>query len=201
MSFKDFTLDDLRNKFGIENEIKSFFKDIKEQEPSGWLKMVLEINSKMPTKTEKAKSEYIIAPILTSLVEMNNSIFTVYSGETLTGDKDKGLYGECDFILAKNVNTFDVRLPILCLFNAKKGDIDLGIVQCSAQMVGIKFFNEKNKVKLDTIYGCVTNANEWKFLKLQGNTIFIDTESFFIKELDKILGIFQNIIDAYKKDL
>lgn len=201
MSFKNFTLDDLRNKFGIENEIKSLFKDIKEQKPSDWLKMVLEINSKMPTKTEKAKSEYIIAPILTSLVEMNNSIFTVYSGETLTGDKDKGLYGECDFILAKNVNTFDMSDPIFSIVEAKKEDIQKGIYQCSAQMLGIKLFNQKHNKELKTIYGCVTIVDVWKFLKLEGNTIFIDKDTYYLKELNKILGIFQNIIDECKKDL
>jgi hypothetical protein len=41
----------------------------------------------------------------------------------------------------------------------------------------------------DYIYGAVTTGNDWKFLKLCDRTIFIDKNDYFIKEVDKILGI------------
>ncbi|MFN8673051.1 MAG: hypothetical protein U0457_13350 [Candidatus Sericytochromatia bacterium] len=199
MAYTNFTLDDLKEKFDINNKIISLFKDIKEIAPSDLLKQLLDINKVLPIKTEKAKSEYIISPILTEIVRKNIDIITIYSGEVLDANKKQGLYGECDFILSKNNKTFNVSFPMICVVEAKKGDLELGVAQCSAQMVGIKFFNEKHKTVLNTIYGCVTNANEWKFLKLENNTVFIDQESFYIKELNKILGVFQYIIDDYKK--
>ncbi|MEK7433012.1 MAG: hypothetical protein AABZ74_07775 [Cyanobacteriota bacterium] len=200
MAYTNFTFDDLKNKFGIDNNLKKIFGNIENIKISSFLKELLEINKILPIKTEKAKSEYIIAPILTEIVRKNIETITVYSGEVLDANKKEGLYGECDFILAKNKHTFNVSFPMICVVEAKRGDIDLGIAQCSAQMVGIKFFNEKNKINLKTIYGCVTNANEWKFLKLENNIVFIDEESYYIKELEKILGIFQFIINEYKKN-
>jgi hypothetical protein len=35
----------------------------------------------------------------------------------------------------------------------------------------------------------VTTGNEWKFLKLSGAMVFIDINSYFIKEIEQILGI------------
>ncbi len=67
--------------------------------------------------------------------------------------------GECDFILAKDVGSFSNNYPIFHIVEAKKNDIDLGVPQCAAQLVGAKFFNEKKSIKIDKIYGCVTTDN------------------------------------------
>ena len=198
MSFKDFTLEDLKIKFGTSNKVKQLFDDIKPLEPSELLSLILKENLKIPLRTEKAKSEFIVAPILTELKRRNNDFFTLYSGEVLNADKKTGLFGECDFIISKNTDTFDMNCPIFSVVEAKKNDIDIGIPQCCAQMVGIQVFNKRHLENIDTIYGCVTTVDEWKFLKLKDNNIIIDSNVYYFNKLEDILGVFQFIIDFYK---
>ncbi|MFG6099833.1 hypothetical protein SPB21_31615 [Leptothoe sp. ISB3NOV94-8A] len=40
-----------------------------------------------------------------------------------------------------------------------------------------------------TIYGCVTNGELWKFLKLQGTDLTIDLEAYCLEPLERLLGI------------
>lgn len=49
---------------------------------------------------------------------------------------------------------------------------------------------------INEIYGVVTTGTHWKFLKLCENTIFIDKNDYFIKEIDKILGILTTTLMA-----
>ena len=79
--------------------------------------------------------------------------------------------------------------------------MDLGIDQCAAQMVGIKFFNEKMGTTLPVIYGCVTTVDNWQFLKLEDKQSTVDPKVYYLVELEKILGIFQYIIDYFKQTL
>jgi len=83
------------------------------------------------------------------------------------------------------------------MVEAKKNDMDIGIPQCAAQMLGAKIYNEKNNVKTKFIYGCVTTGEEWLFLKLDEHLI-IDKRKYFLNELGELLAVFQNIIDNYK---
>jgi len=116
-------------------------------------------------------------------------------------DKERGLNGECDFILSAKPKTPYIDTPIISLVEAKHGELNLGIGQCAAQMYAAKLQNEEDGEPIDVIYGCVTNSGEWQFLKLQGNSIFVDKEVYVLKELETILGIFQHIINYYKSIL
>ncbi len=132
----------------------------------------------------------------------NNNFFTYYSGETLNVDKSLGLTGECDYIIVQDKQTVALETPLLCLVEAEKNDFDLGIPQCIAQMIGAKIYNQRHGEKIEEIYGCVTTGTEWRFMKLRGEyEVLSDTESYFIKELETILGIFQQIIDFYRNEL
>ncbi len=201
MAYSDFTLDDLELKFGVTNHVGYFFDNIKPVPASSDLLEELEYVKTLPVRTEKAKSEWIVVPILKALRKRNDAYFTIYSGETLTADAKKGLKGECDFIIAKDIKTFGISYPILQIVEAKKNDIELGVPQCAAQLVGAKLFNEKKGVLLSKIYGCVTTGNEWLFMVLEDNKILIDSKVYYLTEIEKILGVFQTIIDYYKKEL
>jgi hypothetical protein len=154
----------------------------------------------LPVRSEKAKSEWIVVPILRELRNKNNKFFTIHSGENLNVDEERGLKGECDFILAKDIGTFDLNYPVIQVVEAKRNDLEVGVPQCAAQLLGAKIYNEKKGVKLEKIYGCVTTGNEWLFLCMQDN-LLIDSKLYYLSELSDILGIFQNIIDYYKKEL
>lgn len=51
--------------------------------PSEWLQKSLNIAHELPTRSEKAKSEMIVFPILAELRERNDKYFTIYSGDSL----------------------------------------------------------------------------------------------------------------------
>lgn len=200
MAYGDFTLDLLVERFGIKNREESLFDKVKPIQPSSKLQDALQFAGELPVRTEKAKSEWIVAPILAELRQRNNGFFTIYSGENLNVDEASGLKGECDFILAKDVSSFGIDYPIFQLVEAKKHDIEFGVPQCAAQMLGAKIFNEKRDVHLEKIYGCVTNGNEWLFLCLE-NYLRVHNKTYFLNEIEQILAVFQEIIDYYKQQL
>jgi hypothetical protein len=45
------------------------------------------------------------------------------------------------------------------------------------------------QLRLNASIGAVTTGTDWKFLKLTGQQAFIDISDYYIKEIDKILGI------------
>lgn len=201
MAYSDFTLRDIKEQFGISNKVSSLFNEIQPIAISKNLAEALEIARLLPVRSEKAKSELIVMPILIELLKRNQQFFTIYSGDFLNADKEKGLAGECDFILAKNVATFDLHTPLLTMVEAKKHDIPIGVPQCAAQMVGTRYYNKLTGEELEKIYGCVTTGNEWLFLKLEGDTLTVDNRRYYLGSVEKVLGIFQIIINYYKEML
>ena len=197
MAFSDFSLEDLELKFGIKNYTAKLFDNIESLEPSQNLKENLQLAAELPVRSEKAKSEAIVFPILVEVRNRNDKFFTIYSGDILNADESRGLKGECDFILAKDVHSFSINYPIIQIVEAKKNDIDLGVPQCAAQLLGAKIFNEKKGVNLEKIYGCVTTGDEWLFMKLE-NDLIVDEQKYYLVEINKLLGIFQQIVDYYK---
>jgi len=61
------------------------------------------------------------------------------------------------------------------------------------------FFNENEGKPTDTIFGCVTTAETWRFLRLQNSELTLDSESYGTESLEKVLGILQQIVDFYQK--
>ncbi len=103
MAYSDFTLKDLKLKFGIDNKLSDLFKDVLSIPLSEDLKKDLALTKILPIRSEKAKSELIVMPILIDLMKRNEHFFTIYSGDSLIADRSSGLAGECAFILAKNM--------------------------------------------------------------------------------------------------
>ncbi len=202
MTYSDFTIKKLKEQFGITEQRKDLNLNQQKLEASELLKDALKTaEDYISVRSEKARSELIVTPILIDLLKKNKAFFTIYSGDQLNVDKERGLVGECDFILAKNLNTIEISIPIITMVEAKKHDMDLGIPQCAAQMIGARLHNEKEGKKIEPIYGCVTTGDEWKFMKLEGNTIYSDKKKYGLLNLPELLGAFQTIIDYYKEHL
>ena len=56
-------------------------------------------------------------------------------------------------------------------------------------MYAAHLFNQNEGLDLPVIYGVVTTGNQWKFLKLKSNNVYIDTQDYYINQVEKILGI------------
>lgn len=199
MSYRDFTLGEIEKTFGIKNRRTKVLDSFVAVAPSETLANELKEVEELPVRSEKAKSEWIVVPILKELRKRNNKFFTIYSGDYLNVDEETGLKGECDFILAKDIGTFDINYPIIQIVEAKKNDVELGVPQCAAQMIGAKMYNEKKGTDIPIIYGCVTTGNEWLFMSLENDLIKINPRLYYLNEVENVLGIFQFIIDYYKK--
>ncbi len=68
--------------------------------------------------------------------------------------------------------------------------------QCIAEMVAAQIFNQQSGNAIETIYGVVTSGTNWRFLTLHDSTVFIDTVEYYIKEVDKILGILLQFVNS-----
>ena len=47
------------------------------------------------------------------------------------------------------------------------------------------------------IYGCASTGGEWRFMRLEGKKIYLDTDSYYLNDLPKIIGIFHAIIKQF----
>ncbi len=198
MAYSDFrTLAEVEKSLGVKSRRARIFSNVSPQAPGENLQRALQLAQELPVKSEKAKSEMIVTPILLELRERNEKFFTIYSGDNLNVDEAKGLKGECDFIIARETGSLEVTSPILQVVEAKKNDMDIGIPQCAAQMIGAKIFNEQRGLPLSVLYGCVTTGDDWLFLKLEGE-LLIDTQKYYLGNLAELLGVFQEIIDYFK---
>jgi hypothetical protein len=165
--------------------------------PTDLLKAILARNLKFPLKNEKAKSEFIVSPILAEVSEHNKN-FKPLSGLTFSVDPSKGLTGRCDFLISNNPNVQDLESPIMCVFEAKNDAIEDWYGQCGAEMYAAKIFNERKGNNIHIIYGAVTNGFTWQFLKLEGQTLFIDNQRYGTANLPQLLGAIQKVYNFYK---
>lgn len=100
-----------------------------------------------------------------------------------------------DFTLALAKTSFDLTIDeSVDLFTdveaiAPSELLKAGLGQCVAEMVAAQLFNEQNSNEIQAIYGVVTTGQIWKFLKLERQTVFIDLTDYYIKEVERILGI------------
>ena len=139
--------------------------------------------------TEKARSEMIITPILLELRPKANYQISLFSGTDFNVDVEKGLNSYCDFVISRAREQLTINAPVVIIVEAKNENIKGGLGQCAAGMLAAQLFNEQEGNGIKTVYGAVTTGDIWKFLKLEGTDIFIDLNNYYIKELNKILGI------------
>ena len=153
-----------------------------------------------PNITQKAVSSSIIDSILTEITVLNSDKITLFSGEKLNADRQKGLNGEVDFLIAHRKEALELYKPIISITEAKLDRaIEKSIAQAGTQMLGVRIFNQNYKVDISTIHGVVTNGRYWIFLKLQDNILYVDKQKdYSINDLSEILGILQLIINFYK---
>lgn len=181
-------------KLKLEETDVCMFPRIALVQPSDWLMETLKIAKRVPLTNEKSKSERVISPILTEVALQYEPYITMYSGEDLTIDPQADLSGECDFFFARHARKSVMQAPVVTLVEAKDEDFEYGQAQCAAQMYASQRYNELEGRPFPFIYGCAVTGDVWKFLKLEGNRLYLDTENYYLVELPKVLGIFHQII-------
>ncbi len=200
MAYSDFTLDSVEKVLGVNLQQGVLFESVDSLEVPPWLQEALRKGMQLALLSEKVRSELIVMPILLTCRELCGNRFAIYSGERLDVDPERGLVGQCDFILTTTPPFPMLKSPIVTIVEAKNQYIEGGLGQCAAQMVGARLFNQNGGKEPATIYGCVTTGEAWQFLRLDGTTIVIDRNRYYIDNVGTILGVFQAIIASCEPD-
>jgi len=196
MAYTDFGIANVADRLGVTTTVGDAFGPVVALPVPAWLTDALARGQRQALLSEKARSEFIVAPVLMAAQELSATDVAIYSGQRLDVDPARGLVGECDFILAAGPALPGLAAPLLTVVEAKRNEIESGVWQCLAQMVGAAVFNEQAGRPLPAVFGCVTNGEVWLFLRLVGTDAVIERRRFYINEVGSILAVFRMAMDA-----
>jgi len=196
MSFKDFSITDVGARLGLVVSERDLFSQVPPQPPGAWLTSILDetLSLALALGNEKARSELLIAPVLVEVRRMCAHRVSLFSGVELNVDDARGLVGVCDFLLSRSPEQLMLRAPVLAVVEAKQENIKGGIGQCAAEMLAAHLFNVNAGTVIDAVFGAVTTGDMWRFLRLEGSALVIDTEQYPIARVEKVLGILKAIV-------
>ncbi|MBD2299795.1 hypothetical protein [Nostoc sp. FACHB-190] len=199
MPYSQFTIDRLKQDFRlmIVEGVRFFPENIEPVHPSPRLQAILEdLPWAIAVDTEKARSEVIINPVLLEVRRILHSSISVFSGEEFNVDASIGLNGVCDFLISRSPEQLTVEAPAIVIVEAKKSDLKSGLGQCIAEMVAAQRFNEAKGQPITSIYGTVSSGTQWRFLKLEGQTVTIDFSDYPLPPVEKILSFLVWMVKA-----
>lgn len=165
--------------------------------PSDWLETTIQKNLDLPKASEKAKCEFFITPILSEIVDNNKSKITYFSGYEFDVEKTLGLVGRCDYLITCVPNSPMIQAPVLSVVEAKDDNFEKGNPQCIAQMRAVQIFNAREGKPTPVVYGASSYGLAWQFIRLENDTVQVDTRFFTLENLPLILGALQHIVDSY----
>ena len=196
MAYNNFSLESVQNLFNLKLTDDRFGELLPIAEPQIEFLTIFDESFILAevARSEKAKSELLVSPILVQARRLVNQRVQLFSGEEFDVDKEKGLNGFCDFLFSRSDNRFTIDAPVLMLVETKRGEIESGLGQCVAEMLAAQFYNQAKGKDIPVIYGCVTSGTLWQFLKLEGNDVTIDPTSYLVTPVQKILGILKWIL-------
>lgn len=193
MAYRDFTLERATRTLGVTIREVDLFEAVAPIDVPAWLRETLGKRTQLMLLSEKARSEFIVAPVLLTSRDLSPTPLSIYSGHRFDVDPGRGLVGECDFILAASEPVPPLRAPIVTLVEAKRNDIELGLGQCIAQMAAAAQFN-REAGDPGPVFGCVTTGEVWQFLRFDEPTALIDRRRYYLSDLPAILGALQATI-------
>jgi len=195
MAYSDFQQETVLQELGLDGPPPTnLFPILEAIEVPSWLTSALQIRTRIVLNTEKARSEFVIAPILSAVIGLFDEQLSIFSGQRLDIDPARKLVGECNFLIGSAGPIRALRGPLFSVVEAKRQDIELGLGQCIAQMFGAQLFNQQKSRPIPQVYGCVTTGDDWQFLRLQGNQLVMHDSLFFISQPGLILSAFVTAI-------
>ena len=192
MPYSEFTIERVEAELGVTlRQERGLFENITPVSVSPRLRETLEENLgiALASRTEKARSEMLVAPILIEVRRQLERSITLFSGVTFDVDASVGLSGQCDFLISAEPNAMTVTVPVVTVVEAKNDNLKLGLAQCAAEMVAAHRFNARRGREEAPVYGTVTTGTLWTFLALRGTVILADPNEHSLESLETILGI------------
>lgn len=198
MAFRDFSFPEVQQDFGLTLHDADLFAAAPpfpvRDEFAAFLRDGVALA--VANSTEKAKSEFIIAPVLLELRRALGQSFSLFSGVEWAADASRGLNGSCDFIITKGESQYVLGAPYVAIAEAKNDIIRTGLGQCIAAMVAAQLCNQQARSPITTVYGVVSTGSAWKFLRLRGSDLTIDVPEYYIDNLPKIMGVLKQIVES-----
>jgi hypothetical protein len=203
MAFSDFTLESVSRVLGVISRAADLFPDLQPATAPPWLLESIARGAQgiqLSLLSEKSRSEFIVAPLLLAARELSGNRFAIYSGQRLDVNAERGLVGECDFILTASDPVLPLQAPIATVVEAKKNDVEGGLGQCIAQMVAADQFNQDSGRKGVPVFGCVTTGEAWQFARLAGSEALLERRRYYIDTIGLILAAILAIIAECRKE-
>ncbi len=198
MAFRDFTFPQVSEQLGLRIEDANLFPNV---EPFAIRPEIADfvrdgVTLALANSTEKAKSEFIIAPLLLELRRSLRDEFVLFSGVEWIVDTELGLNGYCDFLIGRGRSQHVLQTPFVAIVEAKNDLIRTGLGQCIAAMYAATLANERANQPLDVVYGIVSTGAAWKFLRLQNRIITLDSSEYFVDDLPMLMGILRCVVSV-----
>ncbi len=192
MAFQQFGFPQVADDLGLKLAEADLFGSVRPAElrPDFVAAILDASNLASAINTEKARSEFVIAPVLYEMRRRKPGTFGLFSGVELNADSNRGLNGVCDFLITKSPRQHVVSTPILSVVEAKNENLRSGLGQCIATMMAAAIVNGGE----GAVSGAVTTGSLWKFLRIVGSEVTIDVIEYHIDNLGKIVGILEAII-------
>jgi len=181
MPCNEFTAETIHPRLGLTIARRALFPFAAAVPAPPWLTDILARGERLvPARSEKARSEVIIAPILMAAADASSPPLALFSGEQFDVDAARGLNGEVDHLFARSPSATFIEAPVLAVVEAKKLDINAGLGQCVAQMEAARSFNQKAGTDV-TVFGCVTTGELWQFLRHDVTSVVLDTRRYAVQ--------------------
>src|SRR5271170_283293 len=143
MAFRDFGFPDVQQILGLNLAEADLFSGVLAMDlPAAFSeRMRADVALALAVNTEKARSEFIIAPVLSELRRLLGASFGLFSGVEFNVDASRGLNGYCDFLLTRSPLQSVLTAPVVVVVESKNDNLQTGLGQCIAAMVAAREFN------------------------------------------------------------
>jgi hypothetical protein len=191
MSYRDFTFPDVVQKLGLTVRTERLFADVVSVALLDDFRSRLDESVSLATalNTEKARSEFILAPIFLEFRRLSAHKHGVFSGVEFNVDQAAGLNGYCDFLITRSPMVFFVTAPVVAVAEAKNNNLTSGLGQCVAEMRAAWLFNQQKREAVSQVFGATTTGTEWRFLRLRGTELVIDETEHSVRQPGLLMAI------------
>ena len=155
MAFRDFDFPEVQQTLGLTLAEAELFPGVQpanlsaafEERMRGDIALALALN------TEKARSEFIIAPVLSELRRMLGGSFGPFSGVQFDVDVSRGPNGVCGFIRTRSPLQSVLTAPVVAIVGSKNDNVRTGLGPCIAATVAAWEFNARSQPPVAAVYG------------------------------------------------
>ena len=173
MAYSDFTLDQVVRLLEATVQRVDLFRSLTPLPVPEWLSEALARGLELAFFSEKARSEFIVGPVLLTARDLSHDSFTIYSGQRLDVMPEQGLVGECDFILVRLRPCPCYRALWSQSSKRKRTTLRPASGNVSHRWWGPAFSMNAGS-DAGPIFGCVTTGETWQFLRLDDTVVGID---------------------------